>query len=107
MQKMIFEAFFSDEVASVLVSDSEEEFAQALASGVYHMAFTNRPSSSELKPDESTRLFIWDEVRNSDIHAEGEYQPENIFRLVKAEFTEDENSSQLNSPQVSDPISAG
>ena len=107
MQKMIFEAFFSDEVASVLVSDSEKEFAQALASGVYHMAFTNRPLSSELKPDESTRLFIWDEVRNSDIHAAGEYQPENIFRLVKAEFTEDENSSQLNSPQVSDPISAG
>lgn len=107
MQKMIFEAFFSDEVASVLVSDSEEEFAQALASGVYHMAFTNRPSSPELKPDESTRLFIWDEVGNSDIHAEAEYEPENIFRLVKAEFPEDENSSQLNSPQVSDPISAG
>ncbi|WP_081648733.1 ATP-binding protein [Ponticaulis koreensis] len=107
MQKMIFEAFFSDEVASVLVSDSEEEFAQALASGVYHMAFTNRPSSPKLKPDESTRLFIWDEVGNSDVHAEGEYEPENIFRLVKAEFPEDENSSQLNSPQVSDPISAG
>ena len=107
MQKMIFEAFFADEVALSVVTDTAEEFAEAVASGRFHMAFTNQTDVSDLNPDAATRLFIWENLEKSGIHGVGEYEPENILKLIQTSFSEDENSSQLNSPQVSAPISAG
>ncbi len=107
MQKMIFEAFFADEVAMSVVMDSAEDFAEAVASGRFHMAFTNQIDASDLNPDPLTQLFIWENLEKSGIHGLGEYEPENILKLIQASFAEDENSSQLNSPQVSAPISAG
>ncbi|HBJ92170.1 MAG TPA: hypothetical protein DDZ43_04775 [Hyphomonadaceae bacterium] len=107
MQKMIFEAFFADEVASSVVIDSAEDFAEAVASGSFHMAFTNQTDAPDLNPDPLTQLFIWENLEKSGIHGLGEYEPENILKLIQASFPEDENSSQLNSPQVSAPISAG
>ena len=87
--------------------DSAEDFAEAVASSRFHMAFTNQPDASDLNPDPLTQLFIWENLEKSGIHGLGEYEPENILKLIQASFAEDENSSQLNSPQVSAPISAG
>ncbi len=107
MQKMIFEAFFADEVAMSVVTDTAEEFAEAVASGRFHMAFTNQADVPGLNPDSPTWLFIWDNLEKSGIHGMGEYEPENILKLIQVSLSEDKNASQLDSPQVSATISAG
>ena len=58
MQKMIFEAYFSDEVAKACVTDNEDDFQKEIQSGIYHFAI--RPDGEAGPAEaESTRQIIW------------------------------------------------
>ena len=48
MAKMVMEAYFEEEVASIVVADTQEYFLEALASRVFHFAILPADSNAEL-----------------------------------------------------------
>ncbi|MAI90191.1 ATP-binding protein [Ponticaulis sp.] len=100
MQKMIFEAYFSDEVAKACVTDNEDDFQKEIQSGIYHFAI--RPDGEAGPAEaENTRQIIWKIEAARGENDPEEYEPENIFSFVKELVDQSKTSADSNSPQNS------
>jgi signal transduction histidine kinase len=98
MQKMIFEAYFSDETAQLKISESIEEFQDALTNEAYHFAVA--PMSEDLPVERlsilcnqhGTTLLLQsnnsgDSVSDLDVTImNGEYSPERIHSCLSSIF---------------------